>query len=190
MTDVAEPWPGVATEFRKQPFPWWTLLVTGLFAVLLGLAVLIWPDISLRVMAALTGVWLLFGGLARIVAAFLPTGAGVGRSVLSGIVGIVVLIAGLLCLRNLVTGLAVLALVFATTWILSGLALVLAAAPARGPSRAALVIVGAISILAGVVFVVTPALSLGTLILMTGAGSIVVGLAEVILAFVIRRDQG
>ncbi|MEV0902587.1 DUF308 domain-containing protein [Actinoplanes sp. NPDC049802] len=188
MTDVAQPWPDPVVEVRNQPFPWWMLLISGLLAIALGLTVLIWPDVSLRIMAALTGIWLFFGGLARIVAAFLPTGASVGRHLLSGIVGIVVLIGGLLCLRNLVTGLAVLAVIFATTWILSGLALLIGAVGAHGPMRAALIIVGALSMLAGTVFVLTPALSLGTLVLMTGIGSLVTGAAEVGLALYLRRS--
>jgi uncharacterized membrane protein HdeD (DUF308 family) len=189
MTDTAPQWPDTATELRTQPFPWWTLLVTGLFSVALGLTVLIWPDISLKVMAMLTGVWLLFGGLARIVAAFLPTGRSVAGHVLTGVVGIIVLIAGLACLRNLVTGLLVLAIIFGTTWILSGLALLLAGVTRHGPLRAALVVVGVLTILLGVAFVVLPNLSLATLVVLTGAGSLAAGVGELILAFLIRRMQ-
>ncbi|WP_204294566.1 HdeD family acid-resistance protein [Actinoplanes campanulatus] len=189
MTDVEQTWPDPIVEVRRQPFPWWTLLITGLLAIALGLTVLIWPDISLRIMVALTGIWLFFGGLAQIIGAFLPTGAGVARSLLSGIVGVIVLIGGLVCLRNLVTGLAVLAVIFATTWILSGLALLLGAATAHGPIRAALIIVGALSMIIGIVFVLTPSLSLGTLVLLTGAGSLLTGLAEVGLALYLRRSS-
>ncbi|WP_407651702.1 HdeD family acid-resistance protein [Actinoplanes sandaracinus] len=187
MTDTAaQTLPDTAGELRSLPFPWWTVLLTGLCAVALGLAVLIWPDLSLRIMAALTGVWLLLSGLVRIIVAFLPTGGGVGRHLLSGVVGLLSLVAGLFCVRNLVTGLAVLAVVFAATWILSGLALVPAAVAAHGAQRAVLVVVVVISIAAGTVFVITPTLSLGALVLMTGIGSLVVGLAEVVLAFYLR----
>ncbi|WP_433788901.1 HdeD family acid-resistance protein [Actinoplanes sp. CA-252034] len=189
MTDTAPMWPGTATELRTQPFPWWTLLVTGLLSVALGLTVLIWPDISLKVMAVLTGVWLAAGGLARIVAAFLPTGRSVAGHVFSGVVGIIVLVAGLACLRNLITGLLVLAVVFGTTWVLSGLALVLAGATRHGALRAALLVVGVLTILLGVAFVVLPDLSLTTLVVLTGAGSLVAGLGEVVLAFLIRHMQ-
>jgi uncharacterized membrane protein HdeD (DUF308 family) len=187
MTDIAQPWPDVQTELRNQPVPWWTLLITGLFSVALGLTVLIWPDISLRVMAWLTGIWLVLGGLARIVAAFMPTGASIGRHLLSGVIGIIVLIGGLICLRNLVTSLAVLAVLFATTWILSGVALILSAVGTEGGLRATLLFGGVIAMLAGTMLVVTPQLSLATLILLTGVGSLVVGLAELIMAFVVRR---
>lgn len=180
-------WPGVAAELRSQPFPWWVVLVTGLSGVVLGGAVLFWPDVSLRVMAALTGVWLLIVGLARIVGAFLPGAGSIARHVLSGIVGVVVLIAGLICLRDLVARLAVLALFFAVTWILSGITEVAAGLHRTGLTRVALIVLGVVSLLAGVLFLVVPNLSLTTLVLLTGVSSLIVGIAEVVLALFLRN---
>jgi uncharacterized membrane protein HdeD (DUF308 family) len=180
-------WPGAVAYLRAQPIAWQTVLVSGVLGMAFGAAVLIWPDVSLRIMAALAGVWLFISGLARIVGAFLPGAGSIARHVLSGIVGIVVLIAGLVCLRNLVTRLAVLALIFATTWILSGITEVVLAVQATGAVRGSLLVVGVLSILAGIVLLVTPALSLATLVVLTGAGSLLVGLAEVVLAFYLRK---
>lgn len=188
MTDT-DPWPGTATELRTQPFPWWTLLVTGAFAVALGLAVLIWPDLSLKLMAVFTGIWLVLGGLARIIAAFLPTGRSVAGHVFTGVVGILLLVAGLACLRELVTGLLVLAIIYGTTWILTGLALLLSGVVQHGALKVGLVVVGVLTILLGVAFVVLPNLSLTTLVVLTGVGSLLVGICEMILAFLIRHVQ-
>lgn len=172
---------------RAQPFPWWTLLISGTLASALGVTVLIWPDVTLRVMAGLVGVWLFLAGLARIVGAFLPSSGSIARHVLSGVVGILVLIGGLLCLRDLVTRLAVLAFIFAATWILTGLAGILAALQTTGVRRAALLATGVLTMAAGAVLLLAPELSLATLILLTGIGSLVVGLSELVLAFVLRR---
>jgi uncharacterized membrane protein HdeD (DUF308 family) len=180
-------WPGVVAHLRAQPIAWQTVLVSGVLGMAFGAAVLIWPDVSLRIMAALAGVWLFVSGLARIVGAFMPGAGSIARHVLSGIVGIVVLIAGLVCLRNLVTRLAVLALLFATTWILSGITEVVLALQSTGAVRGSLLVVGVLSILAGIVLLVTPSLSLATLVVLTGAGSLLVGLAEVVLAFYLRK---
>ncbi|WP_433291796.1 HdeD family acid-resistance protein [Actinoplanes sp. CA-030573] len=185
MTETRE-WHGVAAEVRSQNFPWWTLLITGLLGVAFGIAVLVWPDITLRVMAALAGVWLFIAGCARIIGAFLPSGSIV-RNVLSGIVGIIVLIAGVICLRNVVTRLALLALLFAITWILSGLTAVIVGTQREGTERTVLIIVGVVSLIAGLVFVFAPGLSLASLVILTGISSIVVGAGEVGLAFVVRR---
>jgi uncharacterized membrane protein HdeD (DUF308 family) len=175
-------------EVRALPIPWWSFLITGLLAVALGAAVLIWPDVSLRVMAALVGIWLFLAGLSRILFAFLPTSGSIAHHVLNGVVGVVVLIAGMLCLRNLVTRLALLAFIFAITWILTGLAGLVAGLQSTGPQRTALLIAGPVTILIGTVFLFTPDLSLGLLVLLTGVGSLLVGLVEIILAFVLRRS--
>src|SRR4051812_35440485 len=104
---------GMLAEVRAQPFPWWSMLLTGVLGTAFGVAVLVWPDVSLRIMAVMVGIWLFFSGLAWIIGAFLPgEGKSAGEHVLTGIAGIVTLVGGLLCLRDLVTRLTVLALVF------------------------------------------------------------------------------
>src|SRR4051794_16722019 len=140
--DATSPWPRIVEEVGPSPVPWWSLLIPGIFAIILGVAVLVWPDVTLRIMAALVGVWLFVAGLARIIAAFLPTGRSVAGHILSGIVGFIVLVGGLICLRNLVSRLAVLALIFATTWILTGLAEIIGALATRSAARTGLLIVG------------------------------------------------
>jgi uncharacterized membrane protein HdeD (DUF308 family) len=177
----------VVAELRAQPIPWWTVLITGLLGIAFGAAVLIWPDISLRAMATLAGIWLFVAGLARVIGAFLPGAGSILHHVLSGIVGIVVLIAGLICLRNLASRLTLLALLFAITWILSGLTAVVTGVQRKGASRAVLIVVGVLSLLAGSLFIFAPGLSLATLVVLTGVTSLVVGAAEVILAVILRK---
>ncbi|MEV4701750.1 DUF308 domain-containing protein [Actinoplanes sp. NPDC049316] len=185
--------PGFAAELRSVPVPWGTLLASGIFGVVFGAAVLIWPDVSLRVMAALAGVWLFAAGIARIIGAFLPGRASIAHHLLSGIVGVVVLIAGLICLRDLVSRLTVLALLFATTWLLSGIAEVVLGLQRTGAARWGLICVGLLSMAVGAVFVLMPEVSLTTLVLLTGMSSLIVGLSEVVLALFLRakvRGQG
>lgn len=186
--DTAGPWPTVVGEVRSQPFPWWTVLITGLLGVAFGIAVLVWPDLTLRVMAALAGIWLFVAGLARTIGAFLPGGGDVVRRVFSGIVGIILLIAGVICLRNVITRLALLALIFAITWILTGLTAVLVGAQSSGGERVVLIVVGLLALAAGLIFVFAPDLSLTALVLLTGISSLVVGTSEVVLAFILRRQ--
>ncbi|GIF21905.1 uncharacterized membrane protein HdeD (DUF308 family) [Actinoplanes tereljensis] len=190
MADTSAPslWNTAVSETRSQPFPWWTVLITGLLGVAFGIAVLVWPDISLRIMAALAGLWLFVAGIARIIGAFLPgTGVSVVGRVLSGVVGIIVLVAGIICLRNVVTRLVLLALLFAITWILTGLSAVLIGVQRDGGERIALILLGVLALLAGCVFIFTPGLSLATLVILAGVSSLVVGASEVVLALILRR---
>lgn len=186
---TADGWPSTGPELRPTPAPWGVVLATGVLGTAFGAAVLIWPDISLRVMSALVGVWLFASGIARIIGAFLPGNGNIVRHVLSGIVGVVVLIAGLICLRDLVSGLAVLAVLFAVTWILSGLTEIVLGLQRTGPARLGLVCVGLLSFAAGIVLLLVPDLSLATLVVVTGVSSLCVGLAEVVLAFVLRGTR-
>jgi uncharacterized membrane protein HdeD (DUF308 family) len=170
-------------------FPWWTVLGLGILSVLLGIVVLAWPEATLRVMAALAGLWLLLGGLMRIFNAFVA-GGGVGRQVLSGIVGVVLVLGGAFCLRNIVTTVSLLALVVAVTWLLSGIAEMVMAFEATGSNRRWLVALGIVSLAIGLVFLVTPELSLYTLVLTTGMGFIVTGAIQVVFGINLRRHRG
>jgi uncharacterized membrane protein HdeD (DUF308 family) len=167
-------------------FPWWSVAVLGAVSVLLGVVVLVWPGETLRVLAVLVGIWLLVAGVARIFGAFLP-GRGVGRAVLSGIVGVLLVIGGVLCLRNLVNGLVVLAVIVALTWMFSGLAEIMLAFAAHGGTRALLLVTGILSVIAGFLFLVWPGLSLTVLIVLTGISAIVIGIGELVVAFQLRK---
>lgn len=169
-------------------FPWWSLVVLGIVSVLLGIVVVAWPTATLKVIAALAGLWLLFGGLVRIFSAFV-SGRGVGRQMLSGVVGVVLVIVGAACLRDLVRTVELLAVVVAVTWLLSGIAEVVMAADAkRGASRVALLATGLISIMLGLAFLFVPRFSLGVLVLMTGLGFIVTGALQVAVGLQLRRS--
>jgi membrane protein len=180
--------PGMAAALRARHLVWGTVLATGILGIAFGVAVLVWPDVSLRIMAAMAGVWLVVAGLARILGAFLPGPGSILRHVLSAVVGIVVLIAGLVCLRDLVSRLTVLAVIFGITWILGGIIQVVLALESRGPVRACLLIGGVLSLVAGVAFIATPSLSLATLVVLTGVSSVVLGLCEVVVALFLRRQ--
>jgi len=176
-----------AAPVTRDVIPWWSVLILGIASVLFGVAVLAWPGVSLKIMAVMVGVWLVLGGIARIVGAFLRRDVGLGRHVLSGVIGVVVLIAGLVCLRNLVTALGVLALMVALAWILGGVSWMVWGMQTAGGTRIALMTVGLLSLVAGLVFLFAPGLSLATLVLMTGISGIVVGIAELVLAYQLRK---
>jgi uncharacterized membrane protein HdeD (DUF308 family) len=108
--------------------------------------------------------------------------------VLSGIVGVLVVLIGVACLRNLVTTVALLAAVVAVTWLLSGIAEAVMAAEASRGSRGLLLAAGLLSIAIGFVFLFVPRLSLFTLVVLTGAGFLVTGLMQIVVGFRLRRS--
>jgi uncharacterized membrane protein HdeD (DUF308 family) len=167
-------------------FPWWSLLVLGVLTLLLGILVLAWPGSTLRVLGVLAGIWMLVAGVIRIVSAFVR-GQGVGRQVLSGIVGVVLVLGGLACLRDVATSLVALALLVSLSWMLSGIAEIVMAADAHGSSRTWLLVLGVLSAVLGLIFLFYPGLSLFALVLTTGIGFIAIGAVQVVLAITMRR---
>jgi uncharacterized membrane protein HdeD (DUF308 family) len=167
-------------------FPWWSLVALGTLSVLVGVVALAWPDATLRVLAWLAGVWVVISGLVRIFGAFV-TGRGVGRQVLSGIVGVVLVLIGAACLRDLVRSVALLSVVVAMTWLLSGIAEAVMSVDAKGRTRTALAVIGVVSILIGLAFLFVPELSLFVLVVMTGLGFVATGALQIVVGFQLRR---
>jgi uncharacterized membrane protein HdeD (DUF308 family) len=169
-------------------FPFWEILGLGMATVLFGIAVLAWPDATVRVLAVLLGLWLMAAGVVRILGAFL-SGRTAGRLLLSGIVGVLFLIGGVACLRDVTKGAVVLAFLVALAWIFTGLAELVVALSATGALRAWLAVLALVSIAIGFVFMLWPGLSLATLVIMVGVSGLVIGTAEIVFAFQLRRAR-
>src|SRR5689334_16512682 len=139
----------------------------GITSIVFGLAVLVWPDVTVRVYAVLTGFWLLLAGVARVVGAF-RRDRGLGRQVLSGIVGVVLFCAGAACLRDVTKAVTVLALLVGLAWLLGGLVWAVLAGRATGSTRGWLTALAAGSVVLGLVFLFWPSVSLTVLVWVTG----------------------
>ena len=176
----------ISHEERADPTGWQVMVASGTLSIVVGAVMLIWPDATLRVVAALVGIWVLLAGIARILGAFLP-GRSLGRHLLSGIVGVLLVVAGVACLRELVNALALLAFVIALTWIFSGLAGIVLGLQTTGAARAWLLAVGILSAGIGVAFLVVPEFSLTALLYLTAGSAIVVGAGELAVAVHLRK---
>jgi uncharacterized membrane protein HdeD (DUF308 family) len=177
--------PAPAEERLAVPF--WQVIVLGIATTLFGIAVLAWPAATLRTLGVLVGIWLLVIGVTRILGAF-SSERGISRQVLSGTVGVILLIGGVACLRNVAKGVLVLAFLIALTWVLSGVAELAIAFRATGSTRMWLILLAVVSIAIGLVFLLWPSLSLTTIVVMTGISGLVIGIGEIAFAFQMRRS--
>jgi len=166
--------------------PFWQVMALGIVTTLFGLAVLVWPSETVRVLGALVGIWLLVAGAARVIGAFV-TNRRLSQQVLSGIVGVIFLIAGLACLRNVARGVFILAFILALTWLLSGVAELVIAFHAAGATRTWLIVLALVSIAIGLAFALWPNLSLTTTVIMTGISGLIIGVGEIVFAVQMRR---
>ncbi|MEU7875657.1 DUF308 domain-containing protein [Dactylosporangium sp. NPDC049140] len=164
------------------------VLLLGVATALFGLAVLVWPDETLRVLGIVAGVWLIALGVMRAVTAFRADNSS-GRRILAAVMAVVLLAAGITCVRNADGGVVVLATLLGLAWLLSGFALLLIAMPARDPTRAWLSVLGFLSVLIGVAFMLWPGPSLTTLVLISGIGAVAVGAGEVAFALRLRSAR-
>ncbi|WP_433727673.1 HdeD family acid-resistance protein [Actinoplanes sp. CA-051413] len=167
----------------------WLALSASVLGVVIGIMMIAWPEATLRVVAVLFGLWLLVHGLVRIVQAIAGRGGrdGAERAIL-GVIGLFFVISGVVALRNLLASLALIITVIGLMWLIGGLMeLISAFGGARGSYRMWHVALGALSMLAGIVVLVWPELSLSTLVYVTGIWMIVMGLMQVIMVFMVRR---
>ena len=164
-------------------------LISGVLAVLLGIAVFAWPGISILVAGIFFGAYLLVTGIAQVVMAFsLHVSAG-GR-VLLFVSGAAALILAVLAFRHFGEGYAILLLAIwiGVGFVFRGVATTVAAiSDPTLPGRGWNIFVGVISLIAGVVVIASPFESIVTLAKVIGVWLIVIGVFEVVTAFGIRK---
>lgn len=184
-------WATASGDAAAGPPALWSgaVVAIGVVSVVLGVIVLVWPKATLLVVAIVFGLQLIAAGAVRIaVTRELPADPGWVRPV-SIALGVLTIIAGIICLFRPGTSLVVIAILIAAGWIAEGVA-ALAHGFASGRSAGArvfLLVFGAISIIAGIVVAVWPG---ETLVILTRVGGIlliVLGVAELVTVFVARR---
>jgi uncharacterized membrane protein HdeD (DUF308 family) len=113
--------------------------------------------------------------------------------ILLGVVGALVVIAGILVLNNPAGTLIFLVIITGIGWIIDGVGYLVAAFTIRGasgPSAAALGIAGALLIIAGIVVMVVPASALGAMLFLVAILlTIIGGLGVIALAFATARAR-
>lgn len=170
------------------PHLWKTALVTGILAILLGILVFIRPGAAIFVTAIFFGAYLLITGISQLVLAF-SIRSSIGGRVLLFIGGAAALVLAVLCFMNLDNSIELLAIWIGVGFIFRGVATAMSAiGDPTLPGRIWEIILGIVSVLAGIIMFVAPLEGLVALTQVTGIILIVVGVFEVISAFGIRSD--
>jgi uncharacterized membrane protein HdeD (DUF308 family) len=169
------------------PHLWKATLVSGLLALALGIAVLVWPTITIIIAAIFFGAYLLVTGITQVIFAFsLHVSAG-GR-VLLFISGAASLILAVLCFRSLANSILLLAIWIGVGFIFRGVATAVSAiSDTTLPGRGWEIFIGIISLVAGIVMLGSPFESVATLALVVGIWLVVIGIFEIASAWGIRK---
>ena len=165
---------------------WRAAFLVGLATAILGIIVAAVPETSLNVIAVLLGVLVIISGIYNVVEAF--RGAEHGR-VWRGIAGVVFIVAGLVQIRHLHLSLALIGLVIGLTWVVQGLAALIAGLSGNATRMGTgwSVFFGVISLIAGIVVISAPIASITTLAVLMGIWFIVMGVMEMFGAFAFRH---
>ena len=166
---------------------WGWVLFFGIVTLLAGLFALFWPGRTIVVIAVLFGIQLVVAGIFRFIVALAADEESGGARALLALLGVLSFIVGLYALRNVLVTIAALALLLGIFWIVNGAVEVFAALSHRGmQGRGWTIFMGLLSVVAGVVVLVYPAISLATLAIVLGFWLLLYGIMEIVLAFRLR----
>lgn len=160
--------------------------ISAVVALVLGIIVLVWPDKTAGLIAILFGLYFLIIGVVRLAKGVFSRGISGGTRVLSILLGLLLVIAGIFALRNLGATVALLGIIIGIAWIIEGVAAL--AESAADTSRWPGIVFGIISILAGIVVLFLPQESVAILVWVGGIFLVVAGLVQLVQAFTFGRS--
>ena len=190
MADTAVP--GVDNDIRDVMAAvgrhWGWVLTFGILSILLGICMLVWPSATIVVISAFLGAYLLVSGIFQIVNAFAASMLTTGFRWLIGISGVLSVLLGLYAFRSIAHSVAILVLLIGFGWMIRGFAQLFEAIADKGtPARGWQITMGILGVLAGLVVLMYPGPSLWALTLVVGIWLIVLGVAEIVGAFQLRK---
>ncbi|MFA7324168.1 MAG: DUF308 domain-containing protein [Candidatus Nanopelagicales bacterium] len=172
---------------------WWVLLFVGLVSLAVGIWAVVAPEKAFGTLSLIFAVWLLVTGVWQIVRAF-ASGLGGGTRALLIITGALSLIIGFVSLRyffnqdSIVLAAWVFSIFIGVGFLMRGFADLFAGISAeKGTTgRGWLVFSGIVILIGGIVILVSP-LTVIALAWVVGIWLIVIGLFEIIGAFMVRK---
>lgn len=174
--------PGLTPELSRRLG--WSGVLVGVCSVVLGIAALAWPGVTLVVVAVLFGAQLLVTGIRRTLLGLAAPGLDTWVRALLVVLGLMVTVAGLICMRNPFTSLAVIVVLVSVSWLLDGAGdIVSAFSGGRDAGQRGLLAVGGVlSVVGALVILFWPALALLTLTRVGGWILVILGVAQVATA--------
>ena len=165
---------------------WWLIILRAVVAILFGIMALISVQFALLFLVYLFGVYVLLDGIVAIILSLQERNSSSGWWVLFvlGIVGIVV---GVLCFIH-PGNVALLIFYLVGIWlIISGIIGILSAFTLRAAGgEGLLVIVGIVSIIVGIIFVIHPTTSILTIVWILGVFALIYGIIQIVRAIQLR----
>jgi uncharacterized membrane protein HdeD (DUF308 family) len=164
---------------------WQATLFLGVVTLILGLVVSFHPTGSLNVIAVLLGILMIISGIFHLIRVFDNSEP---HRVWLGIAGLLFIVIGIVLIRHLHLTLAAIGLIIGIVWIVQGLvALIAGLAGGSREGRGWWIFFGIVSLIAGIVVASAPVSSVTVLAVLIGIWFIVMGIFEIIGAFLLRH---
>lgn len=165
---------------------WWLLLVLGIITLIVGLLIVFNPQAAVITIAIFLGIYLIISGIFTLVRGFGDKLETSGK-VLAIIVGVISIILGILCLRNIASAVEILVLFIGIGLIMRGILELILGFSAKGvEGRGWVIFLGIITLVAGIVVLVWPALGLGVFVYVIGITLIIMAILEIIASFRVK----
>lgn len=162
------------------------ILAVAAAMLTLGFLLVFWPYASLAVTAVLLGTALLATGLLRLVHSVTAGGGAGGHRSAHLLIGILAVLAGIYCLGDIAGTVVQLSLVVGLFWVMHGL-VDLVAMGSPGPGRALTGIIGGTSLLAGLIVIFWPAITVPVMTAVMGAWLACYGVLVVVTVLYLRH---
>ncbi|MGH9122533.1 MAG: HdeD family acid-resistance protein [Acidimicrobiales bacterium] len=182
-----------ASGWRGDPIgmvgrSWAWVLFFGVTSVLVGILVAAQPVSTVFGFAVLVAIWLFVSGVFRLVSALADTAEDATTRVLNALLGVLSVFIGLIFARNTFETLATLGFLIGAFWVVGGIVEAFAGYrhSMRG-ARAYHVLMGVLSIFAGIVTLAYPGLTLLFLAVFIGIWLIFYGVGQIALAMRMRE---
>jgi uncharacterized membrane protein HdeD (DUF308 family) len=165
---------GVGTIHRGQ------LVAIAIIGLVLGVIGLFLPTVALLAIAILFGIYLIASGIFRINTALLVPGLSAGVRWLTGLLGVLIVVAGVISLAHPFTLLAFLGILIGIAFIAEGVADVMAGVQGGVRPRWFGFLSGILSILAGILMFVLPNFGYTVFLLIGSIALIVVSVSTLL----------
>jgi uncharacterized membrane protein HdeD (DUF308 family) len=156
------------------------MIVLAVIGIVLGALALLLPGATLLTVAVLFGIYLVSSGIFRITVAFLSHDATTSLRWLTGVVGVLVVAAGVYCLAAPERSLLVLAVVIGFGWIAEGVLDIVAGVQGVVSPRWLALASGLLSGVAGIVVLLLPGVAVATFLLFGAVLLIVVSVSTLL----------
>ncbi len=181
--------PGGALISKAASISWGLLLLGALGLIAVGIMLVAWPHVTLFVVSILIGAALVVTGIAKLWEGFTARERTGGSRAGYVVVGLLAILAGLYCLRHHALSVYLVAFVAGIYFVVHGIADLGASFSPDLPGRGLRALLGVFSIVAGLMLVIWPGISLTLLVLIAGAWLLFYGCVLAALAFGVRKQH-